>query len=333
MSSPQDTSESSAAQDALSLSSSARFSERFSCFGRSCSEWTLLVLSMMNVFIIIGISAKELHSSLSQRTCDPSFIFSIAVLFAAGFGSCFIIHGVLCQRAHSVYLHLASVFLAVSYSIVDYYFNVEHRDNFKIARMVIGVVLGMISIYIAMKVTTRNRWTEFTIIGASDGLLEMYKKLCYFLMLLKLDFEAGILLGIFSLTEALENKLHNILLLTGILVYSLAICIIGSIAVKKELKALVFLFIVLSFVLPVWVPFQVMYFECPLQNSCSHEDIVLAYTRLGAGTSGIVLRIYICIEVMKVYKNFGYGLTDHAFAGLVASESTNLLSRPRALNM
>ncbi|XP_076350610.1 uncharacterized protein LOC143247079 isoform X2 [Tachypleus tridentatus] len=305
----------------------------FSCFGRSCSDWTLLVVSMVNVFIIIGISAKELHSSLPQGTYDPCFIFSVAVLFVAGFGSCFIIHGVLCQRAHSVYLHLASVFLAVSYSIVDYYFNVEHRDNFKIARMVIGVVLGMVSLYIAILVTTRNSWTEFAIIGASNGLLEMYKKLCYFLMLLKLDLEAGILLGILSLTKDLENKLYNILLLTGILVYSLAICIIGSIAVKKELKALVFLFIVLSFVLPVWVPFQVMYFECPLQYSCSYEGSVLGYTRLGAGTFGIVLQIYICIEIMKVYKNFGYGLTDHAFAGLVASESTNLLSRPRALDI
>ncbi|XP_013772959.2 uncharacterized protein LOC106458051 [Limulus polyphemus] len=328
----QDSSEMPVAQDILSVTAS--FNQRFHCFGRSCSEWTLLVLSLLNIFAVTGISTKELYSSISRGiSYDPCFTFSVAILFTAVYGTPFIIQGVLYQQSHSLYLHLASVVLAVLYSVADYSFNKEHRDDFKIARMVIGLVFVSINIYLAVKVTTKITWTEFLIIGASDGMLCIYKKLCYFLMLLKLDLEAGVLLAIFSLTKALESNFQNIVIFTGITVYSLSLCVIGSIAVKKEFKLLVFLFIALNFALPVWIPFQVMYFECPLQSSCSHEDAVLAYTRLATGIFGILFQIYICIEVIKVYKNFDYGLTDRAFAGLVASESTNLLSRSRALNM
>ncbi|XP_076304345.1 uncharacterized protein LOC143222162 isoform X4 [Tachypleus tridentatus] len=287
-----DSTDSPVAQDILSVTAS--FNRRFHCFGQSCSEWILLVSSLLNIFAVTVSSTKELCLLVSRGiSYDPCFTFSVAILFAAAYGTPFVIQGVLYQQSHSLYLHLASLVLAVFYSVADYSFNKEHRDDFKMARMVIGLVFVIINIYLTVKVTTKITWTEFLIIGASDGMLCMYKKLCYFLMLLKLDLEAG---------------------------------------VKKEIKLLVFLFIALNFALPIWVPFQVMYFECPLQSSCSHEDAVLAYTRLGTGMFGILLQIYICIEVIKVYRNFDYGLADHAFVGLVASESTSLLSRSRTLN-
>ncbi|XP_076304346.1 uncharacterized protein LOC143222162 isoform X5 [Tachypleus tridentatus] len=278
-----DSTDSPVAQDILSVTAS--FNRRFHCFGQSCSEWILLVSSLLNIFAVTVSSTKELCLLVSRGiSYDPCFTFSVAILFAAAYGTPFVIQGVLYQQSHSLYLHLASLVLAVFYSVADYSFNKEHRDDFKMARMVIGLVFVIINIYLTVKVTTKITWTEFLIIGASDGMLCMYKKLCYFLMLLKLDLEAG---------------------------------------VKKEIKLLVFLFIALNFALPIWVPFQ---------SSCSHEDAVLAYTRLGTGMFGILLQIYICIEVIKVYRNFDYGLADHAFVGLVASESTSLLSRSRTLN-
>ncbi|XP_076304341.1 uncharacterized protein LOC143222162 isoform X1 [Tachypleus tridentatus] len=326
-----DSTDSPVAQDILSVTAS--FNRRFHCFGQSCSEWILLVSSLLNIFAVTVSSTKELCLLVSRGiSYDPCFTFSVAILFAAAYGTPFVIQGVLYQQSHSLYLHLASLVLAVFYSVADYSFNKEHRDDFKMARMVIGLVFVIINIYLTVKVTTKITWTEFLIIGASDGMLCMYKKLCYFLMLLKLDLEAGVLLAIFCLTKPLESNFQNIFIFTGITAYSLSMCIIGSIAVKKEIKLLVFLFIALNFALPIWVPFQVMYFECPLQSSCSHEDAVLAYTRLGTGMFGILLQIYICIEVIKVYRNFDYGLADHAFVGLVASESTSLLSRSRTLN-
>lgn len=88
---------------------------------------------------------------------------------------------------------------------------------------------------------------------------------------------------------------------------------------------------------------QFVFLETCFSLACSNQKLLLSYGSLVSSAILIVVRIWLFMHLLKVYKNFGYGLadsgrarvemasTDHfcscaAFIGL-ATETTRLLMR------
>ncbi|CAG2110242.1 unnamed protein product, partial [Medioppia subpectinata] len=61
-------------------------------------------------------------------------------------------------------------------------------------------------------------------------------------------------------------------------------------------------------------------------TGCVSQQTLLSYGCLFAGAILVLVRVLLFMQLLRAHRNFGYGLADSAFVGLV-NETTRLLSR------
>lgn len=328
--------------------------------GRPWWEWALVGVTFLNIgfclaFTVIDLVAtsKELsfedemseiimpiypadvpfnlsNSTGFDKTINPAFNYDLVALLAMVFALILFLYGMLAEKKYELYLCPIVMGLAVIFCIPETVINEEHFVWYKACRIGICGCLTLISWVLTSLTVSENRWSEFTITGTSDGLMKMYRRLCYFTALLKLDFFIVTVLAIFCLRRGLQSELRDCLFMTGIFVLAFVSLVIGIVAVNRERKQLVFAFIILNVLMYLWIPCQMMTYPCFQDiKMCCATRLLFMFGALSAGIITVVVKTYISIELLQVYKNFGFGLTDAAFMGLVASESSSLLGRSR----
>ncbi|XP_053203634.1 uncharacterized protein LOC128388267 isoform X2 [Panonychus citri] len=198
----------------------------------------------------------------------------------------------------SIFLLLHGNLCQRNYDLYLYFFDVALLTCFSYLNDTWGPdrkYLTQVQKYIGLVVTpaigllvfiNRQMFDQFNIVGASPSIISMYKTYCYFQALIKWD---------------LQNMVY------------------------KESKYLVFIHVVLSFIGLLWIPLQIIDVSCFREVNCQPQSLMISFAALGIGAPTMIVKLWVYIEQLKVYKNFGYGLTDSAFTTLANLESTSLL--------
>lgn len=302
--------------------------------GLAVLEWAFLLVSCLNIFIAIGLTAERLIITKD----DPEsfdFTYSLLLLISALFCIFYVFNGVLRERQYEIYAFVGAVLLVLVYCIFDYSLNVTGRSLIKLIRLIIGSVLAPVNIILAICVARQFGWLEFRIVGAAEALQQMYRQLCFFLSLQRFDLQAAasfliLVLKNGSIDLNLEEKVT-----LGVGVPLLIICfVLGFYAVLYEIRSLAGLFAVLSLLEPAYIIYELVqiYQHNAKFDSCLqpvNADCIHLYSSIGVGFFAFLVRSVMMYELYVVYRNFGNGLTDRAFASLVDSERTGLLGRDR----
>lgn len=300
--------------------------------GLSILEWAFLLVSGVNIFITIGLTAERLVSARN----DPEsfdFTYSLLLLISALFCIFYVFNGVLRERQYEIYAFVGAVSLVLTYCIFDYSFNPNGRTLVKLVRLIIGSILAPVNITLAFIVARQFGWLEFRIVGAAEALQQMYRQLCFFLSLQRFDLQAAASFLILVLKNGniildLEEKIT-----LGIGVPLLVICFaVGFFAVLNEIRSLSFVFVFLSLLEPAYIIYKLVmiYLQNAEVDSCLQSVSVACihlYSSVGVGFFAFLVRSVLLYELCFVYRNFGNGLTERAFARLVDSERTGLLGR------
>lgn len=290
-----------------------------------------LLVASVDITVALPINDAGSNATGSNLTSDlpfQPFAFDVVVLFTVAFGAWFAVTGVLLEHEYEIVLHLACMALGSVYGTVEYFVcGFGRNDHLVLYRAMLGLALTSVSAILATKSILHPTWTEFVLIGVSEGMIIMYKKFCKFLMLLKLEFVATAIFAILILNTGIHSSVTKFLFVAVILCYGLVLWIVGSLAVRKERPWLAFSYVALSMVAPVFLPIE-MSARFPLGVAIMHtRDSPLVH--VVAGVFCILMRVYLHIELLQVYKNFDRGLIDQAFVSLLTPEATGLLTGRR----
>ncbi|XP_065312460.1 uncharacterized protein [Dermacentor albipictus] len=306
-------------------------------------ELLLLFCNVVNVLVQLGMGVPLLIKSAQETLVVPinitmiksselvvqpynPFAFDVIVLLAVVFGAWFGISGVLLEHQYELALHVACMVLASVYSVTEYVV-CGNDGSFLLLmyRALVSATLTTISAILAIKAVFHPTWTEFVLVGVAEGMIEMYRSFCKFLAMLKLEFLSYAIFGILVLNAGVNSTLWQFTTLAIILAYSLALWWIGSMGVRKERPIMVYTYVALSMIAPL---FLVLEISARFPNKTIQiADIPVVH--VVAGGFCILMRVYLHIELLHVFKNFNCGLINQEFLGLLTPETTGLLSGRR----
>lgn len=306
-------------------------------------ELLLLFCNVVNIFVQLGMgfplliqSAQEVlviplnttsidSSEVVMQPYDP-FAFDVIVLFCVAFGAWFGISGVLLEHQYEIALHVACMVLASVYSVTEYYVCGDDGCSLLVVyRALVSATLTSVSAILAIKAVFHPTWTEFVLVGVAEGMIEMYRSFCKFLAMLKLEFVSYAIFGILVLNAGVNSSLWQFTTLVIILAYSLALWLIGSFGVRKESPIMVYTYVALSMIAPLFLVLEISA-RFP-SKTIQIADIPVVH--VVAGGFCILMRVYLHIELLHVFKNFNCGLVNQEFLGLLTPETTGLLSGRR----
>ncbi|GAB6020007.1 hypothetical protein CHUAL_002757 [Chamberlinius hualienensis] len=308
------------------------FGTRKTLGGLGWLEWVFLLISCSNIFIAIGLTLERLFISWN----DPysfDFTYSLLLLISCFFCVFYVFNGVLRERQYEIYAFTAAVLLVLVYCILEYSLYPSGRNVIKLARLIVGSVLAPVNVVMAVLVARRFGWLEFRIVGAAEALQQMYRQLCFYLSLQRFDVQAALSFTILVLRNGREINIEEILTLSIGIPLTIIGFIVGYIAVVKEYKWLVWIFILLNFIQPTYIIYKisVIYLGNKEMRSCFDDvaaSCIHVYSIIGVGFFAFLVRAVLLFELLIVYRNFGFGLNERDFANLV-SERTSLLGRAR----
>lgn len=301
--------------------------------GLEGQEWAFLIVSCVNIFIVIGLTLERLVITWTDEQ-SFDFTYSLLLLISALFCVFYVFNGVLRERQYEVYAFVAAVLLVLVYCTFDYVWNIRFRNDIKLIRLIIGGVLAPINIMLALIVARRFGWLEFRIVGAAEALQQMYRQLCFFFTLQRFDLQASASFLILIVKNGTFMDFKEQLTLAIGIPLLIVTFVVGFLAVQKELRAWLALFVFLNVVVPAYVLFKLieLYGGQAEMTSCLQMvtvSCVHMYSVICVGFLVLLVRFVLLFELYAVYQNFGYGLTERAFTNLVDSEKRSLLGRQR----
>lgn len=300
-----------------------------SCTIRLTLPKVLLLLSAGVEFTIIGFSGvlflvENVPTSSVDVTASYTINICVLILLIASIFSLF--RGLFAERKNELYAFLAILTTLTIYILIDYYMTCIPNATYRsVLKFTVGVGTPITAI---LTKWTASRFVVGRIVGAADSLRFMYEARCNLLVVLRLENLFMIIFGLLS--YSLNDAEQHLGYFTTSVIISLAMLkwLIARTALIKEVKAMVYVHVTLSIIGNLWIPIQLLLVSCYFPEKCSHSRIEYSYLTLIAGLFVVGIEIMSFILLLKVFRNFGYGLTDRDFVRLL-SESTSLLGPNR----
>ncbi|XP_054168949.1 uncharacterized protein LOC128966159 [Oppia nitens] len=295
--------------------------------GYNCWQWLFLITAAIEVSLLTIFTALELDYLLlnPSQSSDTSFVLNIIVLVICAFSLIFLFHGVFWDKQYDITLFIVSMAILTIYIAFEFTFTIDYNSIRKLTRL--SISLSMTSLMVILSRIVVHFSQEYSIIGVAPGLIVMYKNQCYFQILLKLDFLNAICFGLFNISLSINDPIPQYSVLSIIITFASIQWVTGKIAVLKEVKCCLLLFVCLSITSLLWVPLQFVFMRSCFQSTvCLSQQLLLTYSSLFSALVLVFVRILLFMQLLRAHRNFGYGLADAAFVGLV-NETTRLLSR------
>jgi len=273
-------------------------------------QWLFLIMAATQVSATIALTALELDLLLNTtQPMDTSFVINIIVIVISAFSLLFLFYGVFWDKQYDISLFLVSMCLVTIYMGIEFGFTIDYNSVHKLTRLSLSICFTSVMIIVSRCVYHFSQ--EYSIVGVAPALISMYRNQCYFQILLKLDFLNSICFGLFNVGLSVSVPIPQYSVLSIIVTISSLQWVIGKIAVLKEVKCCLLLFVCLSTTTLLWVPLQFIFLRsCFGRSTCPSQQMLLSYGCLYSGLVLVVTRILLFMQLLRVHRNFGYGLAD-----------------------
>uniref|UniRef100_A0A914V8M6 DUF7789 domain-containing protein n=1 Tax=Plectus sambesii TaxID=2011161 RepID=A0A914V8M6_9BILA len=282
-------------------------------------DWTFMAISTVSMGAVAGLTITRMvqyapalklfvpgASEYANRTSTQSIDFAFALLLLVNTVFCiyYVYSGLLRERLFEMYMYIGGVAVVVLYCVSEWFINESRRSTIKDVRLGVAVVLGPVNIILAVLVVRSFGWLEFRIVGASETLQKIYRQRSFYFSFLAFDLQAAASFIALAMTDGQELFMWKIILTAVGIPLSVIYTLIGSIAVKRELKWLCALFATLSILVPAYVIFHTI--RLFLEDS-SGTTFLISSTCF-AGILLILVRFIMLIQLLIAAKNFGRGM-------------------------
>ncbi|KAL6456625.1 hypothetical protein MHYP_G00351690 [Metynnis hypsauchen] len=269
------------------------------CFTLS-SLLALLILTVFNIQ----------RESVSKGNDDDDLTVSLIQLVSILFCMYYITRGVLQENRQELIVFVLSVLVVMVRSVVNFSVLTTH-DLLLLVRFVCILCMGLLHVICAVLLIQRPNMMAFRVGGALESMQEQYFILNLCFSMVTFDLQAQLCLCILILTSGTSVSFtHTVILGIGV-VWACFTAAAGAIAVLKEVKPLVWIFVLMN--LP-----QLAYFIYLLYSIISQWGQSKTYSLEAAAITGCVVSVTIKSVLFwglyRLYHSFGQGLRERMFA-------------------
>ncbi|XP_029290841.1 uncharacterized protein LOC115010443 isoform X2 [Cottoperca gobio] len=212
-------------------------------------SWLLKLYYCFTVASLLALLGLALSSILKQRmdtdvTDEDNFTVSLIQFVGISFCIYYISRGVLQENKQELVVFVLSVLLLMVRSVVNYLVLESKSKQELLARFVCIMCLGIIHVFCTTMLIKRRNMMAFRVGGALDSLQEQYFLLNLCFSMVTFDLQAQLCLCILITTSDSAMSAPNIIILGVGVVWACLTATVGAVAVLKEAKVLVWVFMV-----------------------------------------------------------------------------------------
>ncbi|MCI4381070.1 hypothetical protein PGIGA_G00247380 [Pangasianodon gigas] len=275
------------------------------CFVKVYFCFTLISMLALLIITIVNI-AKESWKEGEDDDLSVSLIQLVGILFCVYY----IARGVLQENRQELIIFGVCVVVVMVRSVVNFSV-LKKKEILLMVRFVCIICVGVVHVICASLLILRSNMMAFRVGGALESLQKQYRLLNLCFSMVTFDLQAQLCLCILILTSGPSvSRTHTIILGIGV-GWAIITAVTGAISVLKEVKPLVWIFILLN--LP-----QLAYFIYLLYTIVSDWGQSETYILEAASITGCVISVTIkCVlfwGLFHLYRSFGQGLRERMFA-------------------
>ncbi|XP_075946720.1 uncharacterized protein LOC142948522 [Anarhichas minor] len=236
------------------------------------------------------------------------------------------IRGVLQENRWELLVFVLSMVLVMVRSVVNFSVLGSQFKQELLARFVCIMLFGLINVFTTLLLILRPIIMEFRVGGALDSLQKQYFLLNLCFSMVTFDLQAQLCLCILiTAVDPAMSATNRIILGVGV-VWACLTAAVGAIAVLKEVKVLVWVFMVQN--LPQLAFF--VYLMYTVGMTCFHDG---TYTLEAAAVTGalhsLVTKVVLLWGLIRLVRSFGQGLRERMFSSCTQQViSQQVISQP-----
>ena len=231
-----------------------------SCLPKRVRKLILLVtfLTVSITTLVVTIERIKEDSPESTNVAGSFIVNTIILKLTLSSVLCFL-YGYFWEESQEITTSLLAFVPITAFMLIDFIVDGTNKevaqggwDTVRLYILAVGTPI----------VAILSRWATSTfscrrIVGAGDILLDMYQTRCRLQSYMRLDMQLLILLGILGFGIESRKEDSKYIIVAVMITFAVMKWIIGKIAIVREMKGLVALFVSLSTLGNLWIPIQV----------------------------------------------------------------------------
>ncbi|XP_035513472.1 uncharacterized protein LOC118325028 [Morone saxatilis] len=280
----------------------------------SCLLKLYFCFTIVSLLVLLGLTASSIYKQNMDTDVsdEDNFTVSLIQLFGILFGLYYISRGVLQENRQELVAFVLTMLVVMVRSVVNFSVLGSKDKKELLVRFVCIMSLGLFHVICTLLLIQRPNMMAFRVGGALNRLQEQYFLLNLCFSMVTFDFQAQLCLCILIMTSdsAMPAAPDRIIMGVGV-VWACLTAAVGVVAVLKEAKVLVWIFMVQN--LP-----QVAFFVYLMYTVIMkwYEDST--YTLEAAAVTGALISLLIKAVLfwglIRLMHTFGQGLRERMFA-------------------
>ncbi|KAK9515639.1 hypothetical protein VZT92_026267 [Zoarces viviparus] len=276
----------------------------------SCLLRLYFCFTVASLLVLLGLTVSSICKQ-GDSSEDDNVTVSLIQLVGLVFCVYYISRGVLQENRQELLVFVLSVSLVMVRSVVNFSVLGSQFKEELLVRFVCIMCFGVIQVFCTLLLIQRPNMMAFRVGGALDSLQEQYFLLNLCFSMVTFDLQAQLCLCILITTADSAMSANNSIILGVGVGWACLTAAVGAIAVLKEAKVLVWVFMVQN--LPQLAFF--VYLMYTVVMKWFHDK---SYTLEAAAVTGalisLVIKVVLLCGLTRLVRSFGQGLRERMFA-------------------
>ncbi|XP_013865849.1 uncharacterized protein LOC106518945 [Austrofundulus limnaeus] len=285
---------------------------------KAWSELSTLVkfyfcFTIASLLALLGLTSYSIYKQHMNTDVSDEDNFTVSIIQFVGILFCiyYITRGVMQENRQELGAFVFSVLAVMIRSVVNFSVVGSKGEPDLLARFVCIMLLGMVHVLCTMLLIRSPNMMAFRVGGALESLQEQYFLLNLCFSMVTFDLQAQLCLCILMTTTDPSMSAANTIILAVGVVWACLTAAVGAVAVLKEAKVLVWVFMVQN------IP-QVAFFFYLMYTVVEKWFQDKTYTLEAAAVTGALISLLIKAVLfwglIKLVHSFGQGLRERMFA-------------------
>ncbi|XP_029993615.1 uncharacterized protein LOC115421813 isoform X2 [Sphaeramia orbicularis] len=287
----------------------------------SCPLRLYYSFTILSLLVLVGITLSSIVKQRMSRDVsdEDNFTVSLILLFGTFFCIYYISRGVLQENRQEMIAFIVCIIVIMVRSLVNFFLLRSKGKQELEPRFLYIMVLSVIHIIICIVYVfwVKPRWMAFRVGGALESLQNQYFLLNLCFSMVTFDLQAQLCLCILiTTTESNMSPTNAIILGVGV-VWAVVVAAVGAVAVLKEVKVLVWIFMVLNL---LQVPLFIYVMYEIIKQWYSNSVYTLEAAAVTGALVSLLIKGVLLWALVRLVQNFGQGLRERMFTGVEMTE-------------
>ncbi|XP_014001155.1 uncharacterized protein isoform X1 [Salmo salar] len=278
----------------------------------SCLVKLYFCFTIASLLALLALTLTNIYrQSMATYSYEDDFTVSLIQLVGILFCIYYITRGILQENRQELIVFVLSVLVVMMRSVVNFMvLPFQDRKDLLLVRFVCILCVGVVHVLCATLLIQRPNMMAFRVGGALESFQEQYFLINLCFSMVTFDLQAQLCLCILIMTSGTTMSFTNSIILGFGVVWACLTAAMGAIAVLKEAKPLVWVFVLLN------VP-EVAYFVYLMYRISVHWGQDTTYTLEAAAVTGagisVLIKGVLFWSLFRLARSFGQGLRERMF--------------------